>query len=141
MHIFTNHAQILNNNTYIWISPRLCLYKLNFDGRTSTNVTFWDIYFLDYDIVGNAYLYFLGYNVRIVVDFHLAKQKSFGPGKTYIAVSRLNTCDNIFGVGEFKKFWSKMKQRWITWIWTPETNFIFQNKKEYLFIQYPHNSF
>ena len=92
------------NNTYIWISPRSCLYKLNFDGRTSTNLTFWDIYILDYDIVGTVYIYFLGYNIRIVVDFNLVKQKSFGLGKTYIAVSRLNTCDNVFGVGEFQKF-------------------------------------
>ena len=40
----------------------------------------------------------------VLVDFNLAKQKSFGLGKTYIAVSRLNTCDNVFGVGEFQKF-------------------------------------
>ena len=70
--------------------------------KLSTNVTFSHIY--DYHIVGIGQIYFLGYNVvRIVIDFHLARQISFGPGKTCITVSRLNTYDNTFGVDEFKK--------------------------------------
>ena len=65
----------------------------------SKNTTFSDIYFLDYDIVRILYIYVFGYNVKI----NLAKQISFWPGQTYIALSRLNTYDNNFGVGEFKE--------------------------------------
>ena len=70
----------------------------------SKNTTFSDIYFLDYDIVRIVYIYLLGYNVvKIVTDFNLPKQISFWPGQTHIPLSRLNTYDNNFGVGEFKK--------------------------------------
>ena len=43
-------------------------------GEPSTNVTFWGIYSLAYDIIGIVYICFLGYNVvRPVIDFNLAK--------------------------------------------------------------------
>ena len=38
-----------------------------------------------------------------VIDFDLRKQKSFGPGQMYTALSRVNTYDNIYCIGEFKK--------------------------------------
>ena len=36
-------------------------------------------------------------------DFDLQNQKSFAPGKMYIALSRVKTYDNLYCIGEFKK--------------------------------------
>ena len=38
-----------------------------------------------------------------VIDFDLQKQKSFGPGQMYTALSRVKTYDNLYCLGEFKK--------------------------------------
>ena len=38
-----------------------------------------------------------------VIDFDLQKQKSFGPGQMYTALSRVKTYDNLYCIGEFKK--------------------------------------
>ena len=106
------------------------------------NTTFSDIYFLDYDIVRIVYIYLLGYNVvKIVTDFNLPKQISFWPGQTHIPLSRLNTYDNNFGVGEFKK--SELKWNRAAWLGFEHVKqtFFFQNKNKYFLWQYSHNSF
>ena len=36
-----------------------------------------------------------------VIDFDLRKQKPFGPGQTYTALSRVKTYDNLYCIGEF----------------------------------------
>ena len=38
-----------------------------------------------------------------VIDFDLLKQKSFGPGQLYTALSRVKTYDNFYCIEEFKK--------------------------------------
>ena len=38
-----------------------------------------------------------------VIDFDLEKQKLFGLGQMYTALSRLKAYDNLYCVGEFKK--------------------------------------
>ena len=38
-----------------------------------------------------------------VIDFDLRKQKSFGSGQIYTALSRVRTYDNLYCIGEFKK--------------------------------------
>ena len=38
-----------------------------------------------------------------VIDFDLQKQRSFGPGQIYTALSRVKTYDNIYCTGKFKK--------------------------------------
>ena len=38
-----------------------------------------------------------------VIDFDLQKQKLFGPGQMYTALSRVKTYDNLYCIGELKK--------------------------------------
>ena len=38
-----------------------------------------------------------------VIDFDLHKQRSFGPGQMYTAISRVKNYDNLFCILEFKK--------------------------------------
>ena len=39
---------------------------------------------------------------QVVIDFDLRKQKSFGPGQLYTALSRVKTYDNLYCIGESK---------------------------------------
>ena len=45
-----------------------------------------------------------------VVDFNLRKQKSFGPGQIYTALSRIKTFDNLYCTGQFKRTSIKVSQ-------------------------------
>ena len=101
----------------------------------STNVAFWDIYLLAYHMVGIVYICFLAYNlVRTLIDFNLAKWKSFWPRKTYITLSTLNTYENTFGLGKFQKSEVKSSRDALLWFEHLETKFLFQSKKANFFI-------
>ena len=41
---------------------------------------------------------------QVVIDFDLWKQKSFGPGQIYTALSRIKTLDNLCCVEEIQTF-------------------------------------
>ena len=46
-----------------------------------------------------------------VIEFDLRKQKSFGPGQIYTALSRVKTYDNLYCIGEFKKSAVKVNKK------------------------------
>ena len=74
-----------------------------------------------------------------VVDFDLQKQRSFGAGQIYTALSRVKTYDDLYCIGEFKK--SAIKVKGIPWVWMPERKwFIFHVKKTYYFRRYDNDS-
>ena len=45
-----------------------------------------------------------------VIDFDLQKQKSFESGHRYTVLSRVKTYDNLYCIGEFKKFAIKVNK-------------------------------
>lgn len=47
---------------------------------------------------------------KCVTGFGLQKQKSFEPGQIYIPLSRLKTYDNLYCIGEFKKYSTKVNK-------------------------------
>ena len=60
-----------------------------------------------------------------VTDFDLGKQKSFGQGQIYPALSRVKTYDNLYCIGEFKKCAIKVNEDALLEYERPKQNDLF----------------
>ena len=73
--------------------------------------------------------------------FDLRKQKSFGPGQIYTALSTVKTYDNLYCIGQFKKSAVKANKDALLEYERLKLNYLFSTiKKKYYFKRYHKDS-